>query len=101
MRKQASGLNSAGIIFLGGRNCHTENTYVTRCASGGINFKAFGTAGALGITLRNCRLADNTGGCGIVVTSGTGNIGNTIATNNRMGLIALPGTTDPFSNPSF
>jgi hypothetical protein len=72
-----AGFASFGIICFGGRNCLIENMRVTQCI-GGINFQAFGPAGAAGNTFRRCKTTDNAGGSGIVLSAGAANIGNVI-----------------------
>jgi hypothetical protein len=69
--------NVFGIVLLGPRNCVLEHLNVTECGIG-ISFQAFGTAGAVGNIVRDCRTCDNTGGSGVLFLSGAGNIGNVI-----------------------
>jgi hypothetical protein len=71
-----AGFAAVGITCLGGRNCLIEDLHITQCA-GGINFQAFGSAGAAGNTFRHCRFTDNTGS-GVTILSGASNLANTI-----------------------
>ena len=88
-----AGFAAVGITCLGGRNCCIENLHITECA-GGINFQAFGSAGAAGNTFRHCQFTDNTGS-GLTILSGASNLANTIesceSVNNTTGFSLAAG----------